>query len=872
MYWVRILFRKKQAEAQLDSEVRFHLEQQIAEYIQSGMVPEQARRRAHVEFGGVEAIKENCRESRRVHVVETLLQDVRYGLRMMQRSPGFAAVVILTLALGIGANTAIFSVVNGVLLNPLPYPHPEQLVALHESKVNFAHGSISYPNFVDWQKENRTFASMAVARGYAFSLTGSGEAEQVNGEFVSSEYFQQLGVTPVLGRMLAPGEDEIGAAPIALISAGLWQRKFGAAPDVLGKSITLDGKNYAIVGVIPAGFRFPSPRYWAAEIYLPIGQWNNPLLSHRSSGLGIHGIGRLKPGVSIEQARADMERVANNLAAAYPDANKGTSASLVPLREHVVGDVKPFLLVLLGAVGFVLLIACVNVANLLLARSASRAREFAIRVAVGASGWRVVRQLLTESVLHAVAVGALGLGLAAWGMRTMLKMLPAETLPRLGEIKLDLRVLLFTLLVSLLSGIVFGLTPALKASAADVAARIKEGGRNASRGRHRVQNTFVVVEMALALVLLVGAGLMIRSLGRLWSVDLPPSMMKASPVAIRAAFRQLDDTLAAIPGVQSSSVSWGAVPMQNDDETLFWMEGQPKPSSPHDMNWALSYVVGPDYLKTMGITLQRGRFFEAHDDEHSPLVAVVDEVLAQKFFPDQDPVGKLIRLEDYDRPTQIVGVVKHVKQWGLDTDDKQSLRAQLYRPFMQLPDPATALAPSGTGVMVRGKGDVAGLFVSIRNVLRQASSEQVVFGGESMDETIAKTLAERRYSMILLGGFAILALILASVGIYGVVSYVVGQQTHEIGIRMALGARRVEVLRLVIGNGARLVLVGIVAGAAVAVALTRLMTSLLFDVSATDPLTFASVAILLLFVALMACAVPARRASRVDPIVALRYE
>src|SRR5262249_17618166 len=517
------------------------------------------------------------------------------------------------------------------------------------------------------------------------------------------------------------GEDAVGSAPVALIAAGLWQRKFGSSSDVLGKGITLNGKNFTIIGVIPAGFSLPFQGFSVWDVYVPLGQWNNPLLIDRRAGLGIPGIARLKPGMGVDQARADMARVTRNLAAAYPDANKGIGASMIPLREQIVGRVQPFLLVLLAAVGFVLLIACVNVANLLLARSTARTREFAVRISLGASRRRIVRQLLTESILLATVGGALGLALAAWGESALVRTLPA-TLPRAAEIRVDVDVLIFTMAASLLSGIVFGLAPALKTSRADLVARARTAGHNASPARHRVQGAFVVVEVGMAVVLLVGAGLMIRSLTRLWSVDpgfdthniltfsisLPPSMMKAPADAVRAAFRELDNKIASVPGVRAEAASWGSLPLQSDDETLFWMDGQPKPASPNDMNWAVSYVVGPDYLKVMRTSLLRGRFLDARDNEHSPLPTVIDQALAAKFFHNQDPIGKRIYMLDSTPGAtsplvQIVGVVKHVKQWSLDADDK-SLQAQMYRPFMQLPDLAMALSPSGTGILVRSEG------------------------------------------------------------------------------------------------------------------------------------------------------------------------
>lgn len=816
--------------------------------------------------------------------METLLQDIRYGVRMQMKSPGFAAIAVTTLALGIGASTALFSVVNGVLLSPLPFPEPDQLVTLHENKPNFEGGSVSYPNFRDWQKDNHTFSSMALSRQFAFSLTGIGEAEQVNADFVSSDFFTLLGIKPAIGRTFAQDEERVGAGPVALISAGLWQRKFSSAPDILGKNITLDARDYTIAGVIPS-FHMAIPGFRDADVYAPIGQWSNPLLLERGAGLGFHGIARLKPGMTLKQAQADMDGVTHNLANAFPDADKGITAKLTPLKATMVGNVRPLLLVLLAAVGFVLLIACVNVANLLLARSTSRTREFAVRAALGATRARVVRQLLTESILLALMGGGLGLFLAAWGTRAALGILP-RALPRAEQVGLDSHVLLFTAAVSLLSGIVFGLTPALKTARPDLHETLKQGSRGTSRTHSRTQSVFVVVEMALALVLLIGAGLTIRSLAKLWSIDpgfnphnvlnlglsLPPSMMHAKPDAIRASFRDFDEKLAAVPGIQAVSQTWGAVPLGSDDEQLFWLEGQPKPANENDMNWAIDYMVETDYLKAMGIPLRRGRFFTQQDNDHSPLVVVVDEMFAQKFFPGQDALGKRIHLTNMKgQLAEIVGVVGHVKQWGLNTDEQQSLRAELYIPCMQMPDDFVALTPSGSGVVVRA-ATLSGLLESIHRASVQMSSQQVIFGAQTMDSVIADSVTSQRFSMILLVAFAVLALLLASVGIYGVISYVVGQRSHEIGIRMALGAKPGDILRLILGRGGRLAGLGVAVGLAAAFGLTRLMTKMLYGVGATDPLTFSGVAVLLTLVALAACYIPARRATRVDPVVALRYE
>jgi predicted permease len=814
-----------------------------------------------------------------------LTHDLRIGIRMLARTPGFTAVIVLTLALGIGANTAIFSVVNGVLLSPLPFPEPDRLVTLHENKPNFEGGSVSYPNFRDWQKDNHTFSSIAISRPYAFSLIGTGDAEQLSGAFVSSDFFPLLGVKPVMGRAFAEDEDQVGAGPVALISEGLWRRKFSSAPDILGKSIILDARDYTIVGVMPSNFHLLIPGFRDGQVYVPVGQWSNPLLLQRGAGLGFHAVGRLAPGVTIEQARADMDRVTSNLASAFPDADKGITAKLVPLKQQMVGHVQQVLMVLLGAVGFVLLIACANVANLMLARSTGRAREFAVRAALGASRGRVVRQLLTESILLALAGGGLGLLLSIWGMRAALGSLPAA-LPRAEQIGLDAPVLMFTAGISLLAGVLFGLTPALKTSRPDLHETLKEGGRGGSGARHRTQNVFVVVEMALAVVLLIASGLTIRSLARLWSVDpgfnphnvltfglsLPPAMMKANPDAIRTAFREFDDKLASVTGVEAVSQTWGAIPFSGDDEQLFWLEGQPKPTNQNDMNWAIDYIVEPGYLKAMGIPLRRGRFITQQDAEHSPLVVVVDEVFAQKYFPNQDPIGKRIQINGFDRLAEIVGIVGHVKQWGLDTDDQQSLRSGLYIPCMQMPDDFIAAAPSGSAVVVRFERNSSGLLDSIRRVSGQISNQQVIYDAQSMESLISHSLASRRFSMILLSVFAGLALLLAGVGIYGVTSYVVGQRGQEIGIRMALGARPGDILRLILSRGGKLAGAGVAAGLVAALGLTRLMASLLYGVGATDPLTFGGVAALLTIVALVASYIPARRAAKVDPMVAVRYE
>jgi len=579
-----------------------------------------------------------------------------------------------------------------------------------------------------------------------------------------------------------------------------------------------------------------------------------------------------------------MDGVAHNLAVAYPDADKDVGIAVIPLKEVMVRNIRPFLLILLAAVGFVLLIACVNIANLLLARSAGRAREFAIRAALGASQGRVVRQLLTESVLLAVAGGALGLVLASWGTSAALTILPS-TLPRANDVRIDPRVLFFTLIVSLVAGLLFGLVPALKTSQPDLHETLKEGGRGASGARYRTQGVFVVVEMALAVVLLIGAGLTIRTLGHLWSVDpgfnpqnvltfdvgFPPSVSKGGTPAIRATLRQLTQKIADVPGVTAVSMMDGSFPMTGDSELPFWLEGQPKPATQNAMPSALWYIVSPDYPKVTKIPLLRGRFLTSQDNENSPGVCVIDEDFAKMFFPGQDPIGKRINFPLIYNQLQIVGVVGHVKQFGLDEGAAPPVQAQFYTAELQLPD-AVIDGTHSSSVVVHTQGAPAGSLDAIRQAIRGWNGEAVIYGVETADEIISRSLSARRFAMILLAVFAGLALALSSIGIYGVISYIAGQRTHEIGIRIALGAQRSDILKIVLGQGARLAIVGVAIGLAAAAGLTRLMTTILYGVSATDPVTFAGVAIVLTIVALAACYIPARRAMRTDPMVALRYE
>jgi predicted permease len=813
--------------------------------------------------------------------VETVLQDLRYAIRMLVKSPGFTAIAVLTLALGIGANTALFSVVNGVLLSPLAYPHAGQLVAIYEKTVGFDQAPIAYLNFLDWQRDSQTFSSMAMYRNQDYNFVGTGEGERLSGYMISADFFSTLGVTPILGRNFRPDDDVPGAAPVVILGGGFWKRKFASSPDIIGKTITLNGASCEILGVIPAEFTFYGHD---RDVYTPIGQWNDPSFRDRRVDMSAHAVGRLKAGVPLSAAKADMDGVAQNLAAAYPEADKAVGITLVSMKEDIVGNAQPYLVVLLAAVGFLLLITCANVANLLLARSMGRSREFAIRAALGADQMRVIRQLLTESLLLAGLGGALGILLAFWGTKAVLGSLPGA-LPRANEVSLDSRVLLFTVAISLLAGIVFGLAPALKTSRVNLQEILKESGRGSSGARHRMQGVFVAVEVAMALVLLVGAGLMVRSLAALWRVDpgfnpshaitfslSMPADSKTSSAETRARLRRFDDKMRNIPGVQAVSVTLGSRPMIHNSSLPFWIEGQPKPANLQDMPQAMFYLVESGFQQAMGVTLERGRFITPQDDERAPVVIDIDDVFARTYFPNEDPIGKSIHLALFNVQAEIVGVVGHVKQWGLDADAKSAIEAQFDYPFMQLPEKLMPLAADAVAVVLRTDGDPTGVMGSVRRAVAEIDSREVVYNVQTMDEVVANSFAARRLSMILLAVFSALALVLACVGIYGVISYLVGQRTHEIGVRMALGAQTSDVFRLVIGQGARMALAGVAIGACAAVGLTRLMANQLFGVSPHDPLTFAGVAVLLIVVAVAACYIPARRAMRVDPIIALRSD
>ena len=811
----------------------------------------------------------------------TLSQDIHYAIRLFGKAPGFTAIAVLTLALGIGANTTLFSVVKGVLLNPLPYPNSERIVAVYASTPGVERGPAVYLNFLDWQRQTRTFSSLAIYRNQDYNLAGTAEAERVSGYMISADFFSTLGVQPILGRDFRRDDDQVGAAPVVILGGGFHARKFGSSPDVLGKTISLNGVPYTVAGVVPASFTFYGRD---RDVYTPIGQWNDPSFRDRRISVSARVIGRLKAGVSLREAQADMDLVATNLAAAFPVADKQTGIKLVSMNEDIVGNVRPFLMVLLAGVGFLLLIACVNVANLLLARSMGRSREFAVRAAMGAGEWRVLRQLITESVLLAGAGGGLGLLLAYLALKAAGRTLPA-TLPRAEEISLDGRVLVFTAAVSALAAIISGLAPALKGSRVNLADVLKEGGRGNVSAPHRLQKTLVAVEIAMALVLLIGEGLMMRTLHALWRVDpgYQPShaitfslSIPATPgttsAETRARLRRLDEQLSAIPGVQAVSVTLGSRPMIHDSSLPFWIEGRGKPANENEMPQAMFYLVEAGFERAMGITLERGRFVAAQDNENAAPVIDIDDAFARMYFPNENPVGKRIHLQQFQVEVEIIGVVRHIKQWGPGGDREAAIEAQFFYPFMQLPEKLMPMVANGVAVVLRTAGDPGAVMGLVRKAVAQHDSREVIYAVQTMDSVIEGSLAARRITMILLGVFAVVALLLASVGIYGVISFVAGQRTHEIGVRMALGAQSIDVMRQVLGEGLKMALAGMVVGVAAAAGLTRLMANQLFGVGAQDPLTFTAVAMVLTLVAVLASYVPARRAVRVDPMVALRYE
>ncbi|HWS87819.1 MAG TPA: ABC transporter permease [Pyrinomonadaceae bacterium] len=807
--------------------------------------------------------------------MKTLLQDLRYGLRVLWKAPGFTAVAVLALALGVGANTAIFSVVNGVLLRPLPFAEPERLVMvwMDNRVMGLREDLNSYPNYVAWRDEGRAFEHLAAFTSSSPTLTSErGEPERLQGASATANFFGALRVQPALGRLFTAEEEAEGQDGVVVIGHGLWRRRFGGQPDIVGQQITLNGRSRTVIGVMPQGFKFPSE----AEVWVPLAPPAS--LREQRQSFWLSMVGRLKPGATVEGAQAELSAVAARLEKEFPDSNQGYGAYVVSLHEQVVGRVSTALWVLLGAVGFVLLIACANVANLLLARAAAREREIAIRRALGAGRARLIRQFLTESVLLALVGGALGLLLAVWGVDVLVALAPSD-LPRLDQVGVDGRVLLFTVGISVGTGLLFGLAPALQAAQGDLNESLKEGGRGGGEGARgrRVRNALVVAEVALALVLLAGAGLMIKSFLRLQEVDLGFNAEHVLSMRVQlsgtnyregaravAFYEQLVERIEATPGVQAAAAVGTVFLSSTPNSSWFSIEGRPA-FPPNERVEVPIDPVTPNYFRAMGVPLLKGRAFDARDRQDAPAVTVVNETFARRFFPGEEAVGKRIKYGPPDSDGQwitIVGVVGDTRRTGFDA----AVRPETYLPHAQAP-------ARGMMLVVRSSAaDPSALANAVRGAVSSLDREVPVFQVRTLDELLSGMMAQRRLNMLLLAIFAGVALLLAAVGIFGVMNYAVSQRTHEIGLRVALGAQGRDILRMVVGQGMALVLAGLVLGLVCALALTRLMSSLLYGVSAADPVTYAGIALLLAAVALLACYLPARRAMKVDPMEALRYE
>jgi putative ABC transport system permease protein len=875
-------------EAAIVEELAQRHDESYAELLASGMSEADAYRHAHAELydgglltHGLRRIERSTNSepiilgtNRRTNMIATLWQDLRFGVRMLLKHPDFTLIAALTLAVGVGANTSIFSIVNAVLLRPFPYQAPERLVIVQEGESGGGF-SPSYPNFVDWRAQNTAFASIAAVRqNESFNLTGAGEPERLQGQLVSAEFFSMLGIKPLVGRDFLPEEDRAGATPAVILSYGFWQRRFGNDPGIIGQQLTLNDQSYTIVGITPPDFRYGLE----VDVTVPFGL-QTQRFSRRGADPGTGVVARLKPHVSQQQGESDLNMVAARLEQQYPATNKGRRVLLTPLHESFVGDVRRPLLILLGAVGLVLLIACANVANLLLVRASARQKEMAVRVALGASRATLVRQLLTESVLLAASGAALGILLAFWGGSFIAAQLP-NGIPRLQEANVDARVLVFTLAVSLLTGLLFGLAPALQASRPNLTEGLKEGDRGSSGRRQRLRSVLVVGEVALTLTLLVGAGLLIQSFRRALEVNpgFKPQNLLTMQVSVNKPngeqngqqvanfFEQLQQNVRNLPGVKSVAVSNG-IPFGSTNFPPFLIEGRPvtdgKPSG-------LRYHVSPTYFQTMGIELLKGRLFTAGDTPNTPMVVIIDEVLAQRYFPNEEPLGQRLK-PSADAPSwEIVGVVRHAEPNSLDAQGPAP--AQFYLNFDQIPVERLPGYVRRLNLLTRTEVEPLSLTAAVRAQVAALNKDQAVFNVRTMEQAVAQSVAPRRFSMLLLSVFAVVALALASLGIYGLMSYVVAQSTREIGVRMALGAEVSDVLKLALGQGMKQALVGVALGLVASLALTRMMKTLLFGVSATDPLTFAAIALLLTGIALLACWLPARRATKVDPIIALRAE
>jgi putative ABC transport system permease protein len=871
---VRALFRRDLVLHDIDEELRAHIEMETEANRELGMTPEEARLSATKSFGNVGSIRDLAYEVRGGGLMETLWQDVRYSGRLLLKHPGFSLIAVLTLTLGIGANTAIFSIVNAVLLRPFPYHAPEQLVMLAESVSGQRNGSVSYPNFVDWRAQNSVFEAVSAVRpNENYNFSGAGEPERLQGRLVSAGFLSLLGVKPLLGRDFVAEDDRPGATPAVIISHEFWTRRFGNDQSIAGKQIALNNQSYTVVGVTPPGFQFGLD----SDVTIPIGL-SAERFKARGADPGITVVARLKPNVSQQQAETETNVIYARLEQQYPESNTGRRAYLISLHENFVGDVRQPLMILLGSVGLVLLIACANVANLLLVRASSRRREMSVRVALGANRWRIIRQLLTESLILALIGAALGILLAHWGTSFIASQLPAG-IPRLNEASVDVPVLAFTLGVSLVTGLLFGLAPALQASRLNLTEALKEGDRGSSGGRQPLRSLLVIGEVALTLTLLVGAGLLIQSFRRVLQVNpgFDPQNLLTMQVSVNnsdghqvaAFFDQWQERVRRLPGVKATAVSNG-LPLGVANRPPFFIEGRPRPENGKEPS-GIRYTVSPGYFDTMGIELVRGRVFTGQDTRDTPLVAVIDEALAQQHFQGEDAIGKRITQSSSGSPSyEIVGVVRHVEHDNLDGQSSRS--PQFYLNFNQIPVDRLPTQVRRINLLTRTNVEPSSLVAAVREQVAALNKDQAVFNVRTMEDIVDQSIAPRRFSMLLLGVFAIVALALASIGIYGMMSYAVAQRTREIGLRMTLGAQSVNVLRLVIGQGMQLALLGVAIGLVASLALTRTMKTLLFGVSATDPLIFISIALLLAVAALLACWLPARRAAKVDPIVALRYE
>ena len=800
-----------------------------------------------------------------------MINDFRYALRQLVKAPSFTIVAILTLALGIGACTAIFSVVNTVLLRPLDYPDPDRIVIIRETQLpKFPEFAVSPPNYLDWAKQAKSFEYLAAYGGAALNLTGEGEPQRLIGVRATAHYFDVYGVKPVLGRMLLPEEDVQGKNHVVVLSHGFWQRVFGGARDVIGRAIQLNGEPYNVVGVAPPGFGLASK----VDVWTPMAFQPEETANDARGGHYLNVVGRLKPGVTVAQARAEMELIADQLAKQYPDPNKGWSILMMPIQDYLVSEVKPVLYTLFAAVGCVLLIACANLANLLLARATARHREISIRAALGAGRARLIRQLLTESVVLAICGGIAGVVLARWGLDALLALAPA-TLPRTSDIRLDSGVLFFSLALSVLTGLVFGIAPAWLAARTDVNEALKQGTRGATEGgvRGRLRSALVVIEVVFALMLLGGAGLLARSFIQLAKVD--PGFNPENATLLRLSLPQkkyalpeqqtafadaLLERVKVLPGVHAAGVTH-SMPIVSDYLLGFNIEGRPA-IAPSDLPSTNYYTVTPDYFKAMGIRLIRGRVFTAQDDAKAPRVALINETMARQHFPNEDPIGKRINITNGPETwREIVGIVGDIKQYGVD----QATTAQAYEPFAQVPF-------TSVNLVMRTNGSPAALLGALRPAVYAIDKDQPIGIIRPLEEIMAESIARQRFAMTLLSVFSAVALVIAAVGIYGVMAYNVIQRTGEFGIRMALGAQPGDVMRLVLTQGGKLIGLGLLIGLVATLAASRAMGSMLFNTSAYDPLTLGTITILLAAVALVACFFPANRATKVNPIEALRSE